>query len=271
MSLEATEDAQPGAVPEDESPPPSTAPAELGAQAAEPEPAGLSLPAEADGPAEPGEDEGPVAGGPPGPAGPSAVKESPAAKEFPAPDELAEAVELPEAVEPPELAGMAEPVQPLDLARRRRGLALAALFAVAALVIVGGAIGVVGALTHGFHKPVTVKYKESAVFKLHAGDCVSAANGQQVSVLPCTTPHQAEVFATFALPASAWPGTATVRAEASSGCASRLTAYLNPQLAISLAQSYVFPDQVAWAAGTRTVICEVQATNGLLTGSVRGS
>lgn len=266
MSLEATEDAQPGAVPEDESPPPAATAAtaaEPDAEAAGPEPA---EPGEIDELAEAGEpagpDEDPEVHGSPESAG------YPAGDEVPGPDELAGAVELPEAVEPPELEGMAEPVEP---PRGGRGLALAALFAVAALVIVGGAIGTVSALTHGFHKPVTVKYKESAVFKLHSGDCVSTPNGQHVSVLPCSVPHQAEVFATFALPASAWPGTATVRAEASSGCASRLTGYLNPQLAISLAQSYVFPDRVAWTAGTRTVICEVQATSGLLTGSVRGA
>jgi hypothetical protein len=77
--------------------------------------------------------------------------------------------------------------------RRGHGMAMAALSASAAWVIIGGAIGVVGALTHGFQKP------------------------------------------------------------------------------ISLAQSYVFPDEVAWAAGTRTVICEVRATSGELTGSVRGA
>ena len=189
------------------------------------------------------------------------------------PVELPE-VELPEEVEPTELVGRAEPVdeaEALGPGHRRRGLLLAAVFAVAALAIVGGAIGTVGALTHGFKKPVTIKYHESAVFKLQTGDCVSAPNGQVVSVLPCSAPHQAEVFATFALPASAWPGTTVVRNEASSGCASRLTGYLNPQLAISLAQSYVFPNQVAWTGGTRTVICEVQAVSGQLTQSVRGA
>ena len=108
------------------------------------------------------------------------------------------------------------------------------------------------------------------MFKLRVGDCVSTPNRQLVSVLPCSAPHEAEVFATFTLRGSVWPGTPRVRAEASSGCASRLTGYLNPQLATSLTQSYVFPDSVAWRAGTRTVICEVRATSGQLTGSVRG-
>jgi Septum formation len=226
----------------------------------------------------PGDGEAPAAGAANGAAadGAAADDREPAEQaESAEPVEPAEPVELPEAVEPTELVGVAEPVDETEALgpppHRRRGLLLAALFAVAALAIVGGAIGVVGALTHGFKKPVTVKYRESAVFKLHTGDCVSAPDGQVVSVLPCSGPHQAEVFATFALPASAWPGTAKVQTEASSGCSSRLAGYLNPQLAISLAQSYVFPNKVAWTAGTRTVVCEVQAASGQLTQSVRGA
>jgi hypothetical protein len=46
---------------------------------------------------------------------------------------------------------------------------------------------------------------------------------------------------------------------------------VNPQLAISLSSTYVYPDETAWQAGTRTVICEVRATSGQLTGSVRGA
>jgi hypothetical protein len=152
--------------------------------------------------------------------------------------------------------------------RRGRGMAIAALFASAAWLIVGGAIGAVGVLTHGFHKPVTIKYHESSVFKLQVGDCLNGPNGQLIA---CSAPHEAEVFATFSLPVSAWPGTAAVAGQASSGCANRLTGYLNPQLAISLTQSYVYPNQAAWTEGTRTVICEVHATSGKLTGSVRGA
>lgn len=257
MSLEATEEAeenaQPHAVPAAETPADPVGSVGFPRQAVP----GESAKADGDsGSAEPAVDE---AGEPSGPSGPSEETE------------LSGAVELPDPVEPTELVGMAEPIERDEPGHRGRGLALAALFVIAALAIVGGAIGTVGALTHGFKKPVTVKYRESAVFKLQTGDCVNTPNAQVVSVLPCSTPHQAEVFATFSLPASPWPGTAAVRTEASSGCAGRLTGYLNPQLATSLTQSYVFPDQVAWTAGTRTVICEVQATSGQLTGSVRGA
>lgn len=197
----------------------------------------------------------------------------------PEPDEQAEAlaiVHATDATEPTDLIEMSEPVElaePVDEPLRRRrghGLLLGAVFFLAAFAIIGGAFAVVGKLTHGFKKPVIVTYKRSAVFSLRTGECIDP-NGQAASLVPCATAHQAEVFATFALPASKWPGKAGASAAASAGCASRLTGYLNPQLAISLATTYVYPDSVAWQAGTRTVICEVRATSGELTGSVRGA
>jgi Septum formation len=236
MSLEASGNPQPAPVPPADTPPPADSAEPAPAEPADAAAAGAEQAGLPEGPAEPGER-----------------------------SEDIEPAEFPDDAEPTELVGAAEPVEWGEPPRRRRAFALAALFTAGALVIVGGAIGTVGALTHGFHKPVKVTYHESPVFKLQTGDCVNTAS----AVLPCSTPHRAEVFATFSLPASAWPGTSTVRTEASTGCASRLSGYLNPQLAISLAQSYVFPDQVAWTAGTRTVICEVQATSGQLTGSVR--
>jgi len=203
----------------------------------------------------------------------------PAAEAAPEPDEQAEALaiaHLADATEPTGLIEMSEPVElaePVEESPRRRrghGLLLGAVFFLAALAIIGGAFAVVGKLTNGFKKPVIITYKKSAVFSLRTGECIDP-NGQAASLVPCAAAHEAEVFATFALPASKWPGEAGVRAAASAGCASRLTGYLNPQLAISLATTYVYPDSVAWQAGTRTVICEVQATSGELTGSVRGA
>jgi hypothetical protein len=189
--------------------------------------------------------------------------------------ETAEAAETVEAAEPTELIEMSEPVdlaEPVELtepAPRGHAVLLALGFLVAAVVIIGAAVGIVGALTHGFRPPAPiVTYKTSPVFSLRTGECVNT-NGQGFSVVSCAVPHDAEVYATFRLSQSAWPGTAKVRTAASAGCQSRLAGYLNPQLALSLASTYVFPGQVAWEAGTRTVICEVRAGSGQLTGSVR--
>jgi hypothetical protein len=166
---------------------------------------------------------------------------------------------------------MAEPVE-VGRPRRRRWHSVLIVFGflVAAVAIIAGAIAIVGSLTHGFKKPVIVHYTKSAVFSLKTGECIDPA-GQTATIVSCSTPHDAEVFATFALPGSKWPGTAAVGTAASAGCSSRLSGYLNPQLAISLSSTYVYPDSVAWQAGTRTVICEVRATQGQLTGSVQGA
>ena len=184
--------------------------------------------------------------------------------------------ELSDRAEPTELIAMTEPVdlaEPVERRRPRRGWqsALIALgFLVAAAAIVGGAIAIVGSLTHGFKKPVVIHYKKSAVFSLKTGQCIDP-NGQTATIVSCSAPHDAEVFATFELPGSKWPGTPAVGAAASSGCSTRLSGYLNPQLAVSLKSTYIYPDSVAWQAGTRTVICEVRATKGQLTGSVAGA
>jgi hypothetical protein len=193
--------------------------------------------------------------------------------------EYTEAVEYDEGVEYAEDASYAEDYDPAEAAagpeprrtRRWPRALLATGFVVLALVIVGGAIAIVGSLTHGFKKPVKVTYKTSPVFSLKTGDCFDPQGAQSYSLVSCDEPHQAEVFATFALTGATWPGASAVQAEASGGCASRLTGYVNPQLAISLTSTYVYPDSVAWQAGTRTVVCEVRATSGQLTGSVRGA
>src|SRR6185437_9038536 len=156
-------------------------------------------------------------------------------------------------------------------ARRWPRVLLVLGFVVLAIVIIGGAVAIVGSLTHGFKKPVKVTYKASPVFSLKTGDCFDPQGQQSYTLVACGTPHQAEVFATFALTGTSWPGSAAVQHQASSGCESRLTGYVNPQLAISLSSTYVYPDETAWQAGTRTVICEVRATSGQLTGSVRGA
>jgi hypothetical protein len=170
---------------------------------------------------------------------------------------------------------MVAPTGEAEAEREREGrdvspLAVAAIILIV-IVLVGVAAGVLAVVTHGFHKKTLVTYRPAAVFRLRPGDCIdSAPNGLVVTVLSCGTPHQAEVFATFALPKSSWPGNTAVEQDAGDGCASKLGAYLNPDLAnAGLAQEFVYPNQTAWQAGERTVVCEVSSPTGKLTGSVR--
>jgi putative regulator of septum formation len=154
----------------------------------------------------------------------------------------------------------------------RRGVSrLVVAGAIVVLVAVAAAAAVLVVATHGSRHKTVVTYRPAAVFSLRAGDCInSSPNGLSVTILSCATPHEAEVFATFGLTGSAWPGEAAVQQQASSGCADRIAGYLNPQLLnAGLIQQYVYPNRDAWQADVRTVVCEVSSASGPLSGSVR--
>jgi len=157
----------------------------------------------------------------------------------------------------------------------RRGVSrLAVAGVILVLLAVAAAAAVLVVATHGFRHKTVVTYRPvPGVFSLRAGDCLnSSQNGLSVTILSCTTPHEAEVFATFSLSGSSWPGDAAAQQQASSGCANRIAGYLNPQLLnAGLTQQYVYPNQDAWQAGVRTVVCEVSSPSGPLSGSVRSS
>ena len=143
------------------------------------------------------------------------------------------------------------------------------------IALVGVAAGVLAVVTHGFRPKtvVTVTYRPAAVFGLRPGQCVdTGSDALKPTVLSCVRPHDAEVFAVFTLPAAPWPGTSAAQMDAGDGCASRFGSYVDPQLATAgLAQEFVYPNRDAWQAGQRTVVCEVSAVDGRLTGSVRAN
>jgi hypothetical protein len=128
------------------------------------------------------------------------------------------------------------------------------------------------------HRPrpphVAANPLRATVFRLQPGQCFnSLPNGiGGAHVVPCAQPHDAEIYGDFSVAGRRWPGAATLSQQARQGCQSRLTAYLNPQLATTgLAESYAYPNEGAWAAGEHSVICEIRSTQGKLTGSVRAS
>jgi Septum formation len=214
------------------------------------------------------------------PAGAVPSQAEPAAAErtaVPAEAEPGLAVAEPELGEPdPAEAGLAD-AEPAgadwDAEEGRRDvrpLAVAGII-LGIIALVGVAVGVLSVVTHGFRPKTVVTYRPAAVFGLRPGQCVnSGSDVLTFTVLSCARSHDAEVFAAFSLPAAAWPGASAVQVDAGNGCANRFDSYIDPQLAgASLTQEYVYPNQAAWQAGERTVVCEVRAVSGQLTGSVR--
>jgi hypothetical protein len=169
----------------------------------------------------------------------------------------------------------AEPTKDWDGEESRRDvrpLAVAGII-LGVIALVAVAVGVLAVVTHGFRPKTVVTYRPAAVYGLRPGQCIdSGSDALKFTVLSCARPHDAEVFAAFTLPATAWPGASAVRVDAGNGCASRFDSYIDPQLAAaSLTQAYVYPNRAAWQAGERKVVCEVSAVNGRLTGSVRAN
>lgn len=154
---------------------------------------------------------------------------------------------------------------------RGRGIVLTAI---TGALVAGGVAAAVYVTHRPQPAPVVSHPLRGTIFQLHEGQCLdSPANATAVAhALPCTQPHDAEIYGTFAVAGQRWPGTASLSAQAQRGCQSRLSDYLNPQLATSgLAEFYVYPNQGAWTAGGRSVICEIRGTHGKLTGTVRAA
>jgi hypothetical protein len=139
------------------------------------------------------------------------------------------------------------------------------------VVVLAVAAGAYVVATHHFRQKTELTYHVAAVFNLQQGDCFNSdQNGLGVTVRACSTPHDAEVFATFPLAASSWPGVDAVQAQAQDGCSARVASYMNPELVQNaLAQESIYPDEQTWQAGVRTVVCAVRSTDGPITGSVR--
>jgi Septum formation len=207
----------------------------------------------------PADETDPLAGPDP-PADQLTPPDWPALAERPDPADLATAAATPAST----------PADPAGPPRSRTSvLLLGGAVAVCLAALAGLAVILLPGVSTGHTRPAPLP----PVFRLRAGDCINSPPNAVAApqVLPCGQPHDGEIYATFSVAGHRWPGTAAIGGQARQGCAARLSGYLNPQLATAvLAESYIYPDQGAWDAGERTVVCEIRSTAGKLTGSVRG-
>lgn len=116
-----------------------------------------------------------------------------------------------------------------------------------------------------------------SVFSLVTGDCFDnpTATGMQtvnlVEKIPCTQPHNAQIFATFNVKGSAldYPGTAKMQGIATSGCNARIAASLDKAKVNSgMTIHFLFPLQDSWLGGRRTISCIIVSPTPTLRSSV---
>jgi uncharacterized protein DUF4190/putative regulator of septum formation len=106
------------------------------------------------------------------------------------------------------------------------------------------------------------------VFHLQPGQCFhNPAAGQtafgvtQVSVVPCTVPHDAQVFAVFRARGTAFPGQAGLRHQAAVGCRSRLAGNVDKtKIRRGMSLRFLFPAAGSWGSGQRRITCFILNT-----------
>ncbi|MBV0895046.1 septum formation family protein [Microbacterium sp. NC79] len=118
-----------------------------------------------------------------------------------------------------------------------------------------------------------------SAFELEVGDCLdfpSAEEFNDVKLIPCGTPHDAEVFLNYETAESTFDEDA-LYAEAEEQCAAEFQSYVGSDPATSkFYYTYFTPVEAGWEGGDRVVTCvavqldEARESMVLTSGSVRG-
>ena len=128
------------------------------------------------------------------------------------------------------------------------------------------ALGVAGEADRADDGSVTRRGSVS-VDALRAGDCpTSLPDGviRTIDLVPCSQPHRAEVYSTFTLTGSRFPGEDETIRLANGGCLERLITFVGRPRESSFEIYYLTPTSATWALGDRTVHCLLTTANGSL-------
>lgn len=167
--------------------------------------------------------------------------------------------------------------------QRGKGLAIAGLV-LSGVWVIGAGVALAGAGASNNNSPSagassppsggTHTKGNISVFSLANGDCFNNPPGttsvENVTAIPCTSPHSAQVFAEFNLTGSdfSYPGQSKVESDAQSGCNARLSTLDKSKLNNNMTIHFLFPQESAWIDGQRTVNCLIVNPTPTLTQSL---
>jgi hypothetical protein len=107
---------------------------------------------------------------------------------------------------------------------------------------------------------------QTSVFSLRTGQCFQNPPANQailgitnVTVVPCTTLHNAQVFVEFpATGSSTYPGSTSLKRQANQGCHSRIAGNLETsKITNKMSLHFLYPLSASWAQGHRAITCLV--------------
>lgn len=110
---------------------------------------------------------------------------------------------------------------------------------------------------------------------LDVGDCLVAAGADAETrqrVVPCSEPHDVEAFASIDLDEAELPGDEALWAVAEEHCGPQFELFIGmPYTQSSMDWFFRAPDEAAWHAGARRLVCIVYDPAGRVTGSLVGA
>ena len=152
--------------------------------------------------------------------------------------------------------------------RRGKGLAIAGLaisgvWAAAVLVAVAFTIGTGTARPPASAGRGTTGTGQRAVLSLRTGDCLRSPslaqpdrNVAKVTAVPCTRPHNAQVFVQFRADGHHYPGRAALSRKALQGCQARLMArVVKSRITSTMRMQSLVPNTLSWLQGRRLISC----------------
>ena len=182
-------------------------------------------------------------------------------------------------------------VQSRDGRDHGKGLAIAALVISSLWIVIGVIAVLAGAfegLTDDAERDASGRVTERdtiSVLRLREGDCFdqpslaeetegdATSDTSEVEVVPCTDPHEYEVYLAFDLDLPAYPGEERTAGMAGRRCMREFTDFVGVPYGKSALEPYVFyPQERAWSLlDDRGVVCLVGEPGQQTTGTLEGS
>lgn len=118
---------------------------------------------------------------------------------------------------------------------------------------------------------------QADVFTIAVGDCLNEVTDAEVSevpTVPCSEPHDEEVYFDFQLEGDEWPGDEAILTESQTRCAAEFETFVGFPYADSTLDFYPYtPTEAGWnEINDRTVSCVIYEVSGeQITGSLAGA
>jgi hypothetical protein len=148
-------------------------------------------------------------------------------------------------------------------------------FAVAGVVLFGAGIwGAFSGADRDSESGEIVDAGSMSVDKIQVGDCLELPDEgefDQVHAVPCSQPHDAQVYWLRALPPGAYPGLSELDSTAETQCDASFGSTLPAAIVDDLDYGYTWftPTEAGWRAGDRVINCLVGRVDGAtFTGSL---